>query len=143
MAQLNGFKKPINGNPSAQGGSNNGQPVANMGAGVDGENWDEEKLEEAMKRLKEMHIQLRNLRTTIPRLIAPLTTKQPSPESLFREFSKSTNTANQEVLQFRKLWGEEETQKVLERARKSRAENPNDIKPWRAIDHPNWLNRDE
>jgi hypothetical protein len=59
--------------------------------------WDEERLDQAMKTLKEMHIQashiesthprqkltrfflkLRNLRTTIPRLIAPLTTKQPS-----------------------------------------------------------------
>ena len=56
--------------------------------------WDEEGLEKAMKTLKEMHIQasfprnvlrsslthvqLRNLRSTIPRLMAPLSTKQPS-----------------------------------------------------------------
>lgn len=65
MAQLNGFKKPIDGNSGAQGGSSNGQPVANMGAGVDGENWDEEKLEEAMKRLKEMHIQVRLFQISI------------------------------------------------------------------------------
>ena len=58
--------------------------------------WNEERLEQAMKTLKEMHIQVRKsrahsrsffslyilqvrgLRTTIPRLLAPLTTKQPS-----------------------------------------------------------------
>jgi hypothetical protein len=57
--------------------------------------WDEERLEKAMDTLKEMyiqvrapsyldcspsliHIQLRALRTAIPRLIAPLTVKQPS-----------------------------------------------------------------
>jgi hypothetical protein len=37
---------------------------------------------------------------------------------------------------------DEETLTVLEQARKSRAENPNDIKPWRARDHPDWLTRD-
>lgn len=63
-------------------------------------------------------------------------------EILFREFSDTTRTANQEVLEFKKLMAEDETQKVLEQARKSRMANPNDIKPWRAMDHPDWLKRD-
>jgi len=104
--------------------------------------WDEERLEKAMKTLKEMHIQLRGLRTTIPRLIAPLTTKQPSPETLFREFSQSASTANKEVQEFRRMLNDEESNKVLEQARKSRAENPNGIKPWRVTEHPDWLTRD-
>jgi hypothetical protein len=35
------------------------------------------------------------------------------------------------VQQFRKLVDDEESSKVLEQARKSRAENPNGIKPWK------------
>lgn len=78
------------------------QPPAEVATGENGQQappdeeiWDEERLEKAMKTLKEMHIQvgfdkiskiwlrlrivqLRGLRTTLPRLIAPLTTKQPS-----------------------------------------------------------------
>ncbi|KAH7393431.1 hypothetical protein BKA64DRAFT_87637 [Cadophora sp. MPI-SDFR-AT-0126] len=115
----------------------NGEPAA-----PEDEIWDEERLEKAMKTLKEMHIQLRGLRTTLPRLIAPLTTKQPSPETLFREFSKSANTANQEVQEFRRLMTSEDSKKVMEQARKSRAENPKGIKPWKASDHPDWLKRD-
>ncbi|KAE8447408.1 hypothetical protein EG329_010822 [Mollisiaceae sp. DMI_Dod_QoI] len=104
--------------------------------------WDEERLEKAMKTLKEMHIQLRGLRTTIPRLIAPLTTKQPSPESLFRDFSRAAGTANQEVNEFRRLMGNQESLQVLEQARKSRADNPTGIKAWKVTDHPDWLTRD-
>ncbi|KUJ11735.1 uncharacterized protein LY89DRAFT_625214 [Mollisia scopiformis] len=104
--------------------------------------WDEERLEKAMKTLKEMHIQLRGLRTTVPRLISPLATKQPSPEVLFQEFSKSAETANKEIQRFRKLMGDQDTLQVLEQARKSRAERPTGIKAWRVTDHPDWLDRD-
>jgi len=129
-------------------------PQAPMGgsAAIDGQQagpdqpvedvWDEEKLEKAMKTLKEMHIQLRGLRTTIPRLISPLATKQPSPEALFRDFSKAAATANQEIQQFRRLMAAENSIQVLEQARKSRAENPTGIKAWRVTDHPDWLTRD-
>ncbi|KAH9215703.1 hypothetical protein DL95DRAFT_435461 [Leptodontidium sp. 2 PMI_412] len=125
------------------------QPPAEVATGENGQQappdeeiWDEERLEKAMKTLKEMHIQLRGLRTTLPRLIAPLTTKQPSPEILFREFSKSANTANQEVQEFRRLMTAEDSKEVLEQAKKSRAENPKGIKPWMATEHPEWLKRD-
>ncbi|KAM3080933.1 hypothetical protein ACMFMG_004893 [Clarireedia jacksonii] len=104
--------------------------------------WDEERLEQAMKTLKEMHIQVRNLRTTIPRLIAPLTTKQPSPDVLFTAFSTSARTANQEVHDFKRLMKDEQSVKIFEHAKKSRAENPHGIKPWRVTEHPDWLDRD-
>ncbi|KAH7321765.1 hypothetical protein BKA65DRAFT_464130 [Rhexocercosporidium sp. MPI-PUGE-AT-0058] len=127
----------------------NPQPPADAATGENGQHapleqevWDEERLEKAMKTLKEMHIQLRGLRTTVPRMIAPLTTKHPSPETLFREFSKSANTANQEVQQFRRVMTAEESREVMEQARKSRAENPKGIKPWRATEHPDWLKKD-
>ncbi|KAI9052265.1 hypothetical protein LZ554_003622 [Drepanopeziza brunnea f. sp. 'monogermtubi'] len=102
---------------------------------------EEEQLEQALETLKEMHIQLRGLRTTIPRLVAPLATKQPSPEALFREFSESVNTANQELQDFRRLMTDEGSVKVMAQASKSRTENPNGIRPWKVTEHPDWLTR--
>jgi hypothetical protein len=57
-------------------------------------------------------------------------------ETLFQEFSASTNTANQEIQQFRKVVNDKESIKVFEQAKKSRAENPQGIKPWRVSEHP-------
>ena len=37
---------------------------------------------------------------------------------------------------------DEQSKKVLEQAKKSRAEKPHGIKPWRATQHPDWLTRD-
>jgi hypothetical protein len=62
-------------------------------------------------------------------------------ETLYREFRRSTSTANQELQQFWKLMNDEESLKVLEQARKSRAENPNGIKPWKVTEHPDWATR--
>ncbi|KAG0648221.1 hypothetical protein D0Z07_5355 [Hyphodiscus hymeniophilus] len=115
-------------------------PAATSSSGEDV--WDEQRIEESLKVLKEMHIQLRGLRTTIPRLIAPLITKHSSPEKVFREFSASATTANQEVQEFRRLMNSQQGIEVMENARKSRAENPNGIKPWRVTEHPDWLKRD-
>jgi hypothetical protein len=36
---------------------------------------------------------------------------------------------------------DEESLKVLEQARKSRAENPNGIKLWKVTEHPDWATR--
>ncbi|KAK2628484.1 hypothetical protein QTJ16_001587 [Diplocarpon rosae] len=138
----------------------NGQPVAPALEGKE-DVGEEEQLEQALKTLKEMHIQvsqtsylviiqnlnlipeqLRGLRTTIPRLIAPLTSKQPSPEALFRGFSDSANLANQEVQEFRRLMTDEKSVEVMEQARRSRAANPRGIKPWRVTEHSDWLTRD-
>ncbi|EHK99554.1 hypothetical protein GLAREA_06904 [Glarea lozoyensis ATCC 20868] len=142
MAQPNGLQKHLPGVKNV--GNINGEikqvnPAPGLG---NEEGWDEAQLEKGMALLKEMHIQLRNLRTCIPRMIEPLTTIATSPESLFRDFSESTKTANKEVMDFKTLMSDEETKKVFEQARKSRNANPDNIKPWRAIDHPDWLQRD-
>lgn len=63
-------------------------------------------------------------------------------EALFQNFSKAANTANKEVQDFRRLMTNEESMKVFAQARKSRAENPNNIKRWRVTEHPDWLTRD-
>ncbi|POS87084.1 hypothetical protein EPUL_000493 [Erysiphe pulchra] len=105
--------------------------------------WNEERIEMAMKTLKEMHIQLRNLRTSIPRLIAPLTAQHQTPQIVIEEFAKSIKTANQEIKQFEELMVSEESCKIFNQARKSRAENPESIKPWSVTENPDWLTRDD
>ncbi|TVY89216.1 hypothetical protein LAWI1_G003201 [Lachnellula willkommii] len=143
-------------------GATNGQAALKL-EGASGEDvWDEERLEKAMARLKEMHIQVCILSKHMPSYAiqvlteivqpakksanhpsqTPRTANQEATFTLFSEFAKSSTTANQEVQQFQRLMKEEETSVVLEQARKSRAENPNDIKPWRAREHPDWLTRD-
>ncbi|KAI9646881.1 hypothetical protein NHQ30_004881 [Ciborinia camelliae] len=96
-----------------------GQPGTNVGGNaqrtaVSGseEVWDEAKLEEAMKTLKEMHIQ------------------------------QAATTSNKEVRDFTRLMRDDEGVKLFEHAKKSRAENPHGIKPWRVTQHPDWLDRD-
>ncbi|CAG8955228.1 hypothetical protein HYFRA_00007244 [Hymenoscyphus fraxineus] len=143
MSQSNGQQRPVPGsNTSTNSNGQTGQQRAGPNtSGQAGEVWDEERLEQGLERLKELHIQLRSLRTCIPRLLEPLTTKQPSPESLFREFTESTRVGTKEVQEFKHLMGDEETKKVFAQARKSRAENPDNIKPWRAMDHPDAFTR--
>ncbi|RKF63421.1 hypothetical protein OnM2_025017 [Erysiphe neolycopersici] len=103
--------------------------------------WNEEQLEMAMKTLKEMHIQLRNLRTSIPRLLAPLTAQHQTPQIILEEFTKSIKTANEEIQVFERLMVAEESCRIFNQARKSRAENPEAIKPWSVTESPDWLIR--
>ncbi|KAI6250991.1 hypothetical protein HI914_00550 [Erysiphe necator] len=103
--------------------------------------WDEERFELAMKTLKEMHIQLRNLRTTIPRLLAPLTLQHHAPQMLLEEFKQSIKTANQEIQEFQQLMMSEESSKIFCRARKSLALNAKFNKPWSVTENPDWLTR--
>lgn len=64
-------------------------------------------------------------------------------ESLFNEFSSAAKTATHEVSEFKHLMKAEESIKVFEQAKKSRAENPQGIKPWRVTEHPDWLTREK
>ncbi|KAI9740711.1 MAG: hypothetical protein M1818_004676 [Claussenomyces sp. TS43310] len=103
--------------------------------------WDQERLEAALASLKDMYIQLRELRSTIPRLIEPLTVKQPSPEELYRKFASAALAANEEIKRFRDGMQDEETKLIFERASESRARDPRGITPWRITDEPDWLVR--
>ncbi|KFZ05773.1 hypothetical protein V501_08048 [Pseudogymnoascus sp. VKM F-4519 (FW-2642)] len=104
--------------------------------------WDGEHLQEAEKTLKEMYIQLRQLRSTIPNLVASLATKQASPEILFQQLSQAALTANSEVKQFREIMENPQSRQLFEHASQSRAKNPAGITPWRITDDPDWLKRD-
>lgn len=114
-----------------------------------GEQWDEARLEAALKNLKDLHIkashstincltgstltlllQMRQLRSTIPRMQRQL--------PLFR-VSEATKAAVNEVNEYKKLATSPETMKILEHAKQSRKDNPKGIKPWRPSDEPDWL----
>ncbi|EON99143.1 hypothetical protein UCRPA7_5359 [Phaeoacremonium minimum UCRPA7] len=103
------------------------------------EKWDEERLEAALRQLKELHIQLRNLRTTVPRMIAPFTAHPASPEILFQTIKAATHSAFAEVGDFKDKMAEDGTKEILEYAEKSRSDNPKGIRPWRASDDPDWF----
>ncbi|KAK7952688.1 uncharacterized protein PG986_008416 [Apiospora aurea] len=101
--------------------------------------WSEGQLEEGLKQLKLLHIKCRELRTSLPRMLEPISTHNANNEELAIAFTKSIHTASRELADFRKLYQSNESKKVLEHANKSRAADPKNIKPWRPKDHPDWL----
>lgn len=62
-------------------------------------------------------------------------------EVLFKKFAAAASTANEEMKRFAKLMEDDESVKIFERAKESRAENPKGITPWRITQHPDWLVR--
>ncbi|KAK7408086.1 hypothetical protein QQX98_009741 [Neonectria punicea] len=104
--------------------------------------WDEARLEEAMQRLKLLHIKVRELRDTIPRMIDPLIQKQPSPDVMFASFMKSVNDQQASVSQFTELMRDDISKEVFAQADKSRDQQPMGITPWRHKDHPDWFRMD-
>ncbi|ROT42058.1 hypothetical protein SODALDRAFT_318822 [Sodiomyces alkalinus F11] len=118
--------------------NSNGAAAASTNQG----SWDEERLRDAMEHLKLLHIKLRDLRTTIPRMLQPLTEKQPSPEALFHSFSDSVNNSYKEVQEFTEMKKDAKTRQILEHAAQRRKEEPQGIKLWRSKDHPDWMTID-
>ncbi|GKT51631.1 uncharacterized protein ColSpa_11812 [Colletotrichum spaethianum] len=72
---------------------------------------------------------LRGLRTTIPRMMEPLSAKQPT---------HSVAAAKKEVQDFQDFRKSDEITKIMDHAAKRRKEEPNGIKAWRTTDHPDW-----
>ncbi|KAM7200230.1 hypothetical protein V8F33_003948 [Rhypophila sp. PSN 637] len=99
---------------------------------------DEERLEDAMEHLKELHLQLRQLRSAIPRMLSPLYSKHPSPEAYFSAFNQSVADTRKEVQDFKEALTGEETNKILRHVAASRRAKPAGIKPWRYSDDPEW-----
>lgn len=122
---------------------------------------EEERLEDALEHLKVLHLQLRALRQTIPKLIEPLARPQQSTsrmfpavyivvtlhelpltyfeaDALFSSYREAIVTANKDLADFRTAMTSERTRKILEEARASRQARPLGIRPWRATEHPDW-----
>ncbi|KAK1769067.1 hypothetical protein QBC33DRAFT_513311 [Phialemonium atrogriseum] len=99
---------------------------------------EEERLEAALEHLKSLHLKLRALRTAIPRAIEPLSAKHSSSEELFASFVKSVTETSKELADFKEAMMSEESRKVFEQANQSRKANPKGIRPWRAVEDPDW-----
>ncbi|KAK0711672.1 hypothetical protein B0H67DRAFT_298503 [Lasiosphaeris hirsuta] len=88
-----------------------------------------------------LQFQLRQLRPALPRMLAPMSIKQPSPEVLFTSFKKSVESTQKEISSFKEAITSEKSRKVFQKASESRRANPKGIKPWRARDDPEWTSR--
>ncbi|KAF9767282.1 hypothetical protein IL306_000147 [Fusarium sp. DS 682] len=122
----------MNQQPAVQNQAQNQAPNA---AGQD--DWDEARLEEAMKRLKLLHIKVRQLNDTIPKMIKPLVQKQPSP------FMNSVNEAQADIKEVTDLMRDEKSREIFAQAKKRREEEPTGIKTWEYYDHPDWFRMDD
>ncbi|KAI1134846.1 hypothetical protein F5Y05DRAFT_396605 [Hypoxylon sp. FL0543] len=103
---------------------------------------EEEQLDSNMKQLNLLHVKCRELRTTIQRMLESIPNNASS-EEVYEAFVKSVAAANAQIKDFGTLYNSEESKKVLQQAKKSRDANPKGIKPWRAKDHPDWLDLDQ
>ncbi|KAI9719766.1 MAG: hypothetical protein M1812_003254 [Candelaria pacifica] len=103
---------------------------------------DEAEFEAGLARLKEIHIQLRNLRTTILRMIQPFVANHSSPEGLYDDFSKAAVTAATEIKDFRDYFQDRRSRLAFRNSAISRRNNPEGISTWRVTEHPDWLERD-
>lgn len=63
-------------------------------------------------------------------------------DDMYARFLKTIGVAGNQIKDFSVLYNSEESKKVLDQAKKSHDANPKGIKPWRARDHPDWLDLD-
>ncbi|OTA62071.1 hypothetical protein K449DRAFT_382770 [Hypoxylon sp. EC38] len=103
---------------------------------------EEEQLELNMKQLNLLHVKCRELRTTIQRMLESIPNNA-TPKEVYEGFTKSVIAAHTQIKDFGTLYTSDESRKVLEQAKKSRDANPKGIRPWRAKDHPDWLDLDQ
>ena len=103
---------------------------------------DEARLTSALARLQELHIQLRHLRSTIPRLLSPLLTPQlhNSPEELYKAFAQSATAAGEDIKSFKVAWEVEGTREVRERAKESRG-GEGAVRRWLVTERVGWADR--
>ncbi|KAK3313765.1 hypothetical protein B0H66DRAFT_607009 [Apodospora peruviana] len=79
---------------------------------------EQQRLEDAMEHLKELHLQ--------------------ATEAYFAAFTQSVTNTRKEVAAFKENYTCEESKRVFQRAAESGRANPKGIKPWRYSDDPEW-----
>ncbi|CAF3511890.1 hypothetical protein SNK03_006961 [Fusarium graminearum] len=119
------------------------QAHAQASNGAEQDVWDEQRLQEAMKQLKLLHIKVRRLNDTIPKMIKPLVQKQPSPDAMFAAFMNSVTEAQANIKEVTDLMRDEKSREVFAQARKRKAEEPEGIESWEYYDHPDWFRMDQ
>lgn len=101
--------------------------------------WDEGRITSSLDQLQNMHIQLRQLRETMPRLVEPLLAHHASPEDLYSNYSTCTLETAKAIKSLTKFMQEPNSQETLKKAKSSRAAQPEGIRPWMVTEHPDWL----
>ncbi|KAI0378660.1 hypothetical protein F5Y04DRAFT_261292 [Hypomontagnella monticulosa] len=99
---------------------------------------DEDQLHIYSKQLDLLHTKCREMRTAVQCMLEALPNNVTA-EELYEAFKTSMVTASAQINEFNSLYNSEESKKALDHAKKSRDANPKGIKPWRAKDHPDWL----
>ncbi|MCJ1281301.1 hypothetical protein MMC26_000619 [Xylographa opegraphella] len=103
--------------------------------------WDEERINSSLSLLQEMHIQLRELRQTIPSLMQIMHVEYPSTEALYTNISHTAMKSIACIQSFTTLVKSPRSQEVLVRAKGSRTKNEEGITGWLVTHHPDWLDR--
>ncbi|KAL2155824.1 hypothetical protein VTH82DRAFT_566 [Thermothelomyces myriococcoides] len=103
---------------------------------------EEQHLEDMLARLDELHLQLRQLRSALPRMLEPLTVKQPSPQAVFAAFMQSVNNTNKEIANFKAAYESLLADNQFQKAQSSQ-KGLGTIKQWRATEHPDWADPDK
>ncbi|MCJ1431092.1 hypothetical protein MMC27_000442 [Xylographa pallens] len=105
------------------------------------EEWDEERINSSLSLLQEMHIQLRNLRQTIPSLMQIMHVEHHSPEALYIDISQTAIRSIARIQSLTSLVKDSRSQEVFVRANESRTKNEEGITGWLVTQHPDWLDR--
>ncbi|MCJ1472740.1 hypothetical protein MMC13_001389 [Lambiella insularis] len=103
--------------------------------------WDEARINSSLAHLQEMHIQLRQLRETIPSLMQTIHSDYRSPEDLYAAISQAAVAAVSGIKGFATLVREAKSQEILVKASESRVKNNEGVVDWLVTQHPDWLDR--
>ncbi|KAI9886902.1 MAG: hypothetical protein M1823_001271 [Watsoniomyces obsoletus] len=100
--------------------------------------WNESSLTEALRQLDIVHLQLRDLRSTIPKMLSPSKKHHASAEEIYQHYARSIKQAMSDVKSFTACMQSENTQLIFDQVDKSRKEKPRGIRPWIPSEHPDW-----
>lgn len=81
--------------------------------------WDEGRYQEALSQLEQLQQQLDDLRLTIPRIVAPLTTPHTRSTAFYAHFKQAAVGATVGLKAFRSRWQSPEIQSIFEHAKRS------------------------
>ncbi|KAF1953637.1 hypothetical protein CC80DRAFT_142899 [Byssothecium circinans] len=101
--------------------------------------WDESQCTAALAHLERLQAQLDDLRLTIPRVIRPFTA--PPAPSMYRAFSDNLTASQNDIKAFRTQWHSQDTQSVLDHARKSLARNK-DLSKSAEVGKYGWVEKE-
>ncbi|KAI1122554.1 hypothetical protein F5Y10DRAFT_253898 [Nemania abortiva] len=103
---------------------------------------EERQLQRDLEHLSLLHVRCRDIRTAIPRMLIGLPEvaqkHSDSVETMFSELVNHLKSTSSEIQDFTALYTNEESKRVLEKARKSREANPKGIKTRPYEDNPDW-----